>query len=126
MRNISKIVFILLISAFFLIGCSNFKYGTINVETRSYSGDIGGLEYTPWNKEVPVEVEKGALVYSNGQISVSVGQVYADGIRLQFSEPVTLANSNQNANNFYIKRNKTETFVAGGGVTGLEIKFKYN
>lgn len=110
-----------------LVGCSKTSYGTIQVETRVYTGDMEGLEFGEWEK-TKYPVEQGATVLFGGTypLTATVSNIYKDGIRLKFSGEVAYPEENTSSNNYYLERNKTYIFVAGGGVDGMEIKVRYN
>ena len=108
-----------------LAGCGK-SNGKITVETQGYSEDGGKLEKTGWEKQGSVEATTGETIYTNGQITATVGNVSKDSIQVKFSGQVVNKEDNKPGENFTVKKNRTYTFIAGGGTTGLEIKLRYN
>ncbi len=108
-------------------GCKKNSPGKILVEIREYSGDMSGLEYGSWIGD-KCDAIQGQSILSNSKqhISASVDHVYADGVRIIFSGDVVLPDKNISSNNFYLEKNKTYVFIAGGGISGTEIKIRYN
>ena len=120
-----KYIIFAMVLALILIGCSS-KQGSLTVESREYSGDLSGLEYDSWDKTW-VTAEQGKVFYKNDKhhISATVESVAGDNIKLHFSNKVVLPERKQENDIFYIMPGKTYIFIAGGGVSGLEIKVRY-
>ncbi len=107
-----------------LAGCDG-SNGKISVETQSYSEDGGKLEKGGWQKEGTVEAVSGEIIYTNGLITATVGNVSKDSVQVKFSGQVVNKENNKPGDVFNVQKNRTYTFIAGGGTTGLEIKIRY-
>ena len=116
---------IVFVMALCLIGCGR-SSGQITVETQSYSENGGKLDKTGWEKAGSVAATQGEVIYTNGQISATVGNVSKDSVQVKFSGQVVNKESNKPGDVFTVKKNRTYTFIAGGGTNGLEIKMRYN
>ena len=55
-----------------------------------------------------------------------MGNVSKDSVQVKFSGQVVNKESNKPGDVFDVKKNRTYTFIAGGGTNGLEIKMRYN
>ncbi len=116
---------ITLLTAVILIGCGS-GIGKVSVETQSYQEDGGKLDKSGWKKQGSVDAVQGEVIYTNGSITATVENADKNGVRVRFNGDVVDKETNKSGNNFYVKKNRTYTFVAGGGTQGLEIKLRYN
>ncbi|MCR5686425.1 MAG: hypothetical protein K6G58_00125 [Lachnospiraceae bacterium] len=121
-----KIIITLVIAMILCLTACKSSPGKISVETQSYVENGGKLEKTGWKKAGSVDVLPGEVIYTNGQISATVGNVGKDSIQVKFSGQVVDHETNKPGDVFNVKKNRTYTFIAGGGTTGLEIKLRYN
>lgn len=115
---------VLAVSFAILAGCSS-SNGTVSVETQNYNENGGKLETDGWQKHGTVDAVQGEVVYTNGQITATVGNVSPDSMQIKFSEQVVNQENNKPGDIFKMEKNRTYTFIAGGGTNGLEIKLRY-
>ena len=125
MKKIGKVFLIGTILAMVLVGCGD-SNGKISVETQNYVEDGGKLDKGGWEKQGTVDAVSGEVVYTNGQLTATVGNVSTDSIQIKFSGQVVNHEDNKAGDIFNVKKNRTYTFIAGGGTNGLEIKIRYN
>lgn len=115
---------VLAVSFAILAGCGS-SNGTVSVETQNYNENGGKLETDGWQKQGTVDAVQGEVVYTNGQITATVGNVSPDSMQIKFSEQVVNQENNKPGDIFKMEKNRTYTFIAGGGTNGLEIKLRY-
>lgn len=125
MKKTARIILMISVCVLFLTGCGR-SGGTITVETQSYSEDGGKLDKGGWQKNGSVEAVTGEVIYTNGQLTATVGNVSKDSVQVRFSGQVVNKEDNKPGDIFDVKRNRTYTFVAGGGASGFELKLRYN
>ena len=113
--------------AILLTGCDSITKDFVLVETREYSGDLDGLSYKGWERE-SYTAEAGTCILSdNGHnISAYVESAGSDYINIKFSNPVVLPDKKVGKRDYRLLKNKTYIFVSGGGISGLEIKIRFN
>ena len=112
------------VAAMMLTGCGS--NGKITVETESYAESDGKLDTSGWEKQGSVDAVQGEVVYTNGQITATVGNVSKDSVQIKFNGQVVDKETNKAGDVFNVKKNRTYTFIAGSGTNGLEIKLRYN
>lgn len=115
---------VLAVSFAILAGCGS-SNGTVSVETQNYNENGGKLETDGWQKQGTVDAVQGEVVYTNGQITATVGNVSPDSMQIKFSGQVVNQENNKPGDIFKMEKNRTYTFIAGGGTNGLEIKLRY-
>ena len=126
MKKIIITTAVLTFAAFLLCGCS-LSEKKITVETRVYSGDMDGLEYGSWKKEThPVRQGQLILMNSSTPVTASIDSVGKNSIGVLFSDNVVYPDKGVSTNHYTLELNKTYVFVAGGGISGQEIKIRYN
>ncbi len=125
MKKIMKICFVSLLAMLVLTACSK-RPGQISVETQSYNEKGGKLEQSGWEKAGTADAVPGEVIYTNGQITATVGNVSGDTVQVKFSGQVVHKEENRQGDVFNVGKNRTYTFIAGGGTQGLQIKLRYN
>lgn len=109
-----------------LIGCKK-PQSMITVEYREYLNDAGKITYNDWIKS-KTPASKGKQILSNGQyhISVFLESVNAGNVKVKFSDKIFFPARNQISDVFILDKNKTYVFELGSGLSGLEVKIRYN
>ena len=125
MKKIISVALFAVFAALILAGCGD-SAGKISVETQSYIENGGKLETSGWDKQGSVDAVQGEVVYTNGSVTATVGNVSKDSVQIKFNGQVVNQEDNKPGDVFNVKKNRTYTFIAGGGTNGLEIKLRYN